>query len=313
MFKLNSSILNILLEEFITTYQWQMIIGISGIFSILTIWFYLKQDKYEPEPKSNIILAFFAGILSSIVALIVSLLFIVILLIVGFTFATHPFFTSVVVAAVVEEVSKGVFVLLFSKSSTFDGPLDGLVYGAVIGCGFAFAENILYGFVFSDTSPLLGVGVTALRGLTQILGHPLYTGLFGLGVGAAKVGITKNPFSNLWKSIGLHSLWNFSAYVFAWAILGVIVLAIIILRRNLIYAKKLDKIAFETGYYERKKQMDTMGYPSIPPTVSTNSGIDPMNQNLSSSADFNQRRMYYENQWNQWLMEQKPWDVIIQQ
>src|SRR5699024_11787194 len=49
-------------------------------------------------------------------------------------------------APVVEESTKTVLlvIIVLAARRYFEGPLDGLVYGALIGAGFAFTENILY-------------------------------------------------------------------------------------------------------------------------------------------------------------------------
>ena len=53
---------------------------------------------------------------------------------------------AVVQAPIVEEVAKGLGLLLIFVTArrAFDGPVDGVVYGALIGAGFAFTENIQY-------------------------------------------------------------------------------------------------------------------------------------------------------------------------
>ena len=49
-------------------------------------------------------------------------------------------------APIVEEFAKGlgVFLIFVSARRAFDGPIDGIVYGALVGAGFAFTENIQY-------------------------------------------------------------------------------------------------------------------------------------------------------------------------
>src|SRR6185437_13183492 len=53
---------------------------------------------------------------------------------------------AVVQAPVVEEFAKGlgVLVIFLTARRAFDGPVDGIVYGALIAAGFAFTENIQY-------------------------------------------------------------------------------------------------------------------------------------------------------------------------
>lgn len=63
----------------------------------------------------------------------------------------------------------------------FEGVTDGIVYGAAVGLGFAFTEDLLYLLAgglreYRDRIDLFGVGQ---------LGHAVYTGTFGVGLGLA--------------------------------------------------------------------------------------------------------------------------------
>src|SRR5690625_6120032 len=63
----------------------------------------------------------------------------------------------------------------------FNGPLDGLIYGALIGGGFAFTENIIY---YSRQLESFGVGgmvvLVIIRGVLNIFGHAIYTSMTGV-------------------------------------------------------------------------------------------------------------------------------------
>ena len=89
----------------------------------------------------------------------------------------------VVSAPIVEEAAKGLAVLIafvvFYRY--FNGPIDGICYGAMSGLGFAFTENILYFTRFWDS---LGETYTA-RALTSPLLHPISTAMMGLMLGFA--------------------------------------------------------------------------------------------------------------------------------
>ena len=108
-------------------------------------------------------------------------------------------FGSAISAPVVEELAKGAALVVFLMLSVwaqgrfgiprFEGVTDGIVYGAAIGLGFAFTEDILY--------LLLGASEGGLReGFVEYLGrrdffgigmlhHAIYTGAFGVGLGLA--------------------------------------------------------------------------------------------------------------------------------
>ncbi|MGO1592083.1 MAG: PrsW family intramembrane metalloprotease [Ancrocorticia sp.] len=120
----------------------------------------------------------------------------------------------VVGAPLVEEAFKGIGVLLifFVFSRYFNGAVDGIVYGMLIGLGFAFTENIFY---FGEFYDQLGT-VFQARAIENPFVHPLSTALTGAGVGFASQ--ARSWFSVIpMFSIGyagaviLHGLHNFSA------------------------------------------------------------------------------------------------------
>ncbi|WP_380174047.1 PrsW family intramembrane metalloprotease [Kineococcus sp. DHX-1] len=127
--------------------------------------------------------------------------------------------TSVVVAPVVEEVLKGlgVLLLLLRQRRQFDGVVDGIVYAAFVGVGFAYLENVLYlGRALGDDQPDSLVVVFVLRCLVSPFAHPLFTMAVGVGLGIAarhrspgrRVGA---PVLGLVVAVVLHALWNASA------------------------------------------------------------------------------------------------------
>jgi predicted ATPase/RsiW-degrading membrane proteinase PrsW (M82 family) len=100
---------------------------------------------------------------------------------------------------IVEECAKGLallaaFLVLRRLArrmdiSLFEGPMDGIVYGAAVGLGFAFTEDFFY---FVDRARQAGVSV-ALHVFVDrrdffgpaTLHHPLFTAAFGAGLGLA--------------------------------------------------------------------------------------------------------------------------------
>jgi RsiW-degrading membrane proteinase PrsW (M82 family) len=86
-------------------------------------------------------------------------------------------------AGVMEEVGKGLFLLLFALASLryFPNAFAGLVLGWFVGIGFAFLENISYDRAILDAEAYVGL---ALRTAAAILNdHPLDTGLAGAAMG----------------------------------------------------------------------------------------------------------------------------------
>jgi hypothetical protein len=103
---------------------------------------------------------------------------------------------------------------------------DGMVYGAAVGLGFAFTEDLFYLFNVAEGQGL-GVGLSEyasrvdLFGVGQ-LGHAVYTGTFGAGLGLATWsqswrGRLGFPFLGLVAAMLMHAVHNgLPAFVLAW-------------------------------------------------------------------------------------------------
>lgn len=131
-------------------------------------------------------------------------------------------FGAVISAPIVEETAKAMilFIFFFWKKDEFDGVIDGIVYAAMAGLGFAMTENIqYYGRAVMQAG---GEGLTVvfiLRGFLAPFSHPLFTSLTGIGLGLARqsrnaaVKFTA-PIFGLLAAISLHSIWNGSVVLF---------------------------------------------------------------------------------------------------
>jgi RsiW-degrading membrane proteinase PrsW (M82 family) len=90
----------------------------------------------------------------------------------------------------VEETLKilGVVVLVLIARQQFDSPLDGMVYGALVGLGFQVVEDFIYCINAitlaggdAEVGPVLGTFV--VRALVGLWSHATYTAIAGYGVG----------------------------------------------------------------------------------------------------------------------------------
>jgi RsiW-degrading membrane proteinase PrsW (M82 family) len=179
----------------------------------------LFVDRFEPEPPQLLAWAFFWGATgATLIALIVNSAG---QLFVGSTFgsAVGELYGASLSAPVVEEGSKAIVLLAIYRwrRAEFDGVLDGIVYAAMVGLGFAFTENILY---YGRTALEGGVPLAAVffvRGVLAPFAHPVFTALTGVGLGfaALRPGLSRRvlPVVGLLGAMILHSLWNTSAGV----------------------------------------------------------------------------------------------------
>lgn len=154
-----------------------------------TFGFVAFIDRWEPEPYWLYLVAFvWGGGVAVLGALFLNELGAVHVVpsILGNAATTFDVdrYTGSWIAPISEELTKGLGVLFifFVFRRYFNGPTDGIVYGALIGAGFAFTENILY---FVRNIDHLAE-VFQLRFLDGPLSHDIYTAFFGFFIGFAE-------------------------------------------------------------------------------------------------------------------------------
>ncbi len=122
------------------------LVALSAIPLIGIIAYVLWLDRWKPQPKILLGLCLLWGAVAAVIlTLVFSIVGQVALFVAGV--GTLPdAYGAVVEAPIVEETTKTVLlvVIVLAARRHFEGPLDGLVYGALIGAGFAFTENVLY-------------------------------------------------------------------------------------------------------------------------------------------------------------------------
>jgi RsiW-degrading membrane proteinase PrsW (M82 family) len=100
-------------------------------------------------------------------------------------------FGATVLAPIFEEGFKGLGVALLAAVSALwlkelDGPLDGAIYGGIIGLGFTLTEDTMYVAQQYAQDGLAGfVGLLFLRTVLLGLSHCTFTAMTGLGFGIA--------------------------------------------------------------------------------------------------------------------------------
>jgi len=116
-------------------------------------------------------------------------------------------------AGVTEEVVKGagLIILLIALRDEFDNVTDGIIYGALIGAGFAMVENFVY---FAQDSSKSLVFLIIGRIVLGWLGHSTFTACLGAGLGYARqtrIAWQKwaMPLLGLGIGILLHTIFDF--------------------------------------------------------------------------------------------------------
>jgi len=180
-------------------------------------------DRWEPEPRAALLFALLWGAAASVaIALVFSFIAQIgqALAGIGDSYAT-VLFSAVVQAPIVEEVAKGfgILLLFWAFRRQFDGPVDGLVYAAVIAVGFAFTENIQYFGLALAGSDLGAVSeIFFLRGVLSPFAHVMFTACTGIVLGIASRrasggGAIGYFLIGLVPAIALHALWNGAAFL----------------------------------------------------------------------------------------------------
>lgn len=185
------------------------------LYVLLFYW----ADRYEREPIWLTVVAFGWGAIPAVVVSLIGEL------VLGWQWIDAPdsitgaIMEGAVIAPVVEELAKGLALLLIFLllRHEFDGVLDGIVYGALIGFGFAMTENFFYFVGAYDEGGFQQLSVVIfLRAILFGLNHAFYTGLTGIGFGLARA-FRAQSVKVIWIVCGLiaaiatHSLHNLGA------------------------------------------------------------------------------------------------------
>jgi RsiW-degrading membrane proteinase PrsW (M82 family) len=173
----------------------QILVGIllslaAGVIpGLVFVFLVYKVDHFEREPYSLLLATFLWGAIPAIlVALVIPLFFSLPPELLG-PEAIEAVRTGIF-SPLVEESIKGIVIVFISIRfrKEFDDILDGIIYGAFVGLGFAVTGNTI-----SYLGSFLIRGFTSLgssvfiEGLLFGLNHALYSSIFGAGLGYSRL------------------------------------------------------------------------------------------------------------------------------
>ncbi|MFQ5399101.1 MAG: PrsW family intramembrane metalloprotease [Anaerolineae bacterium] len=198
------------------------VFALSVVAAVIPTMFYVSLiywvDRYEKEPWWLLAAAFLWGAIPSIIiALLFNTLFsLPVYLLAGEV--TGDALTASFIAPPVEESVKGMALLgiLLLWRHEIDSPLDGIIYGAMVGMGFAMVENVAYFVTVFGEGGAEAWGINIfMRAIIFGLNHALFTSMTGLGIAAARLTVRSAarfvlPFAGWMTAVLLHFLHNFS-------------------------------------------------------------------------------------------------------
>lgn len=146
-----------------------ILVIITALIPVLILgWWIYKKDSLRPEPLNMLYKAFLYGVGSTFVTLVItSFLNMAGLMVYDVGTYKGAVSTALFAAALPEECAKLLMLWLFLRNNPYyDEYLDGIVYAACVGLGFAATENVLYLLQSTDW-----VGTGIMRGLTAVPAH----------------------------------------------------------------------------------------------------------------------------------------------
>ncbi len=220
---------------------WLFSLGVAGflvglVLSLIPLTIvvgsFVGLDRWEPEPRRTLVIAFiYGGLIAGLLAGIANSLTDA-LIELATSRSVANLTTPVLVAPVVEESLKGLGVLVIAlvmARKHYTSVIDCVVLAGMVAAGFAFVENIDYiggafiGEGLQDSTRGMALNATTttiitfiFRGLLSPFAHPLFTGMTGLAIGLA-MGPWKARFGaaawlavpgGLFLAMTLHGLWN---------------------------------------------------------------------------------------------------------
>lgn len=186
-----------------------------AIYAVVITWF----DRYEKEPLWLMLAVFAWGaVVAAGSAFILNTLFGISVFAVTGSETAANVGAAVISAPIVEESVKGAAVLavyLYFRDE-FDSPLDGIIYGSLVGFGFAATENVNYIFSgFSEGGLATALLVTVVRTVGIAFLHASLTACTGLGFAGLRLGRSAlrfaAPLAGYGAAVLLHSFHNLMA------------------------------------------------------------------------------------------------------
>lgn len=188
----------------------------AAVPTLLYTFIVWRLDRYEREPVKLLVATFLWGAAPAVIASI----FLEILTSAPLDTAPEEvakLVSASFIAPPVEEFFKAMalFSLYLLYRQEFDGVLDGIIYGSIVGFGFAMTENVLY---FVNAWRAGGASqwgsLVLARSVVFGLNHAMFTSFTGIGLGVARMQKSRGTrlvvvFIGYALAVAVHMFHNF--------------------------------------------------------------------------------------------------------
>ncbi|NLY74627.1 MAG: PrsW family intramembrane metalloprotease [Firmicutes bacterium] len=160
---------------------------------LLWLWFFYRQDRYEPEPVRKIIKVFLVGLILVLPAGLLEQIWRDQMMesIQTGDWVSFLGLAFLVIALIEEGLKTIALIRMTGNSHELNEPVDGPIYGITMGLGFASLENLLWASIF-------GFGVAILRAAVTTLAHASFSGWMGFYVSKYRLESNRDGLI-LWK------------------------------------------------------------------------------------------------------------------
>jgi RsiW-degrading membrane proteinase PrsW (M82 family) len=204
----------------LTTLDLAIVVLVAFIPAVIYLLWIRSAEIYEREPLSSIGGVFVYGLTVALgLAFILEVVAMDLLSSItqgAIDTRTQNIILAIVFAPLIEEFTKltGVFVV----HRRLTEPENGLVYGAAVGLGFAFGENVLYYTSSLATGIELFIITVIARTITSTLLHTSASAISGFGVSRSMCfrswyGTPKSWIPYYLVAVAIHASFNFLAII----------------------------------------------------------------------------------------------------
>jgi len=217
--------------------------------ALVWLWFWIRQDNVDPEPRMQIIITFIAGM--AVVPLVYPLETTL------FDIYKNSLLILFISWATVEEFFKLAAAYVTGLTSTaMDDPIDAIIYVITAALGFAALENVLFLYIPLASGDIEQTLITSnMRFVGANLLHVVASAAIGAGIALTyyrtRVWRIIYSFGGILTSIALHTAFNFfimntgperMVVIFAIVWLGIIALIFVFQRAKYLKQKHLKSL-----------------------------------------------------------------------